>query len=76
MRTLSVSISDIDFNKFGLTEEQLSFKDFVNIVSKELMRQNLIKTVELADSYGLSKMTMGEISDEVKEVRKDAKNRS
>lgn len=43
MRTLSVSISDIDFNKFGLTEEQLSFKDFVNIVSKELMRQNLSK---------------------------------
>lgn len=76
MKTLSVSISDVDYNKFGLTQEQLSFKDILNLVSKELMRQNLNKSVELADKYGLSKMTMDEISDEVKGMRKDAKNRS
>jgi len=75
MRTLNISISDIEYNKFGLKQEQLSFTDFVELVSKELMRQNLNKCVELADKYELSKMTMDEISNEVKAVRKDAKNR-
>ena len=75
MRTLNVSISDIEFNKFGLKPEQLSFTDFVELVSKELMRQNLSRCVELANKYRLSKMTMEEISNEVKAVRKNAKNR-
>jgi hypothetical protein len=75
MKTLKVSISDIEYNKFGLKQEQLSFTDFIELVSKELMRQNLNKCVELANKYGLSKMTMDEISNEVKAVRKNAKNR-
>jgi hypothetical protein len=75
MRTLSVSISDIEFNKFGLKQEQLSFTDFIEIVSKELMRQNLDKCIELASKYGLSTMSMDEISNEVKSVRANAKNR-
>ena len=75
MRTLNVSISDLEYNKFGLKQEKLSFTDFIELVSKELMRQNLNKCVELANKYGLSKMTMDEISNEVKAVRKDAKNR-
>ena len=75
MRTLNVSISDIEYNKFGLKQEQLSFTDFLELVSKELMRQNLNKCVELANKYGLSKMTMEEISNEVKAVRNNAKNR-
>ena len=76
MRTLNVSISDVEFNKFGLQNENLSFTDIIDLVSKELMRQNLTKSVELANKYGLSKMTMEEISNEVKAVRNDAKNRN
>jgi hypothetical protein len=76
MRTLNVSISDIEYNKFGLKEDKLTFTDFIDIVSKELTRQNLSKCVELADKYGISKMTMDEITDEVKAVRKNAKNRN
>ena len=76
MRTLSVSISDLEFNKFGIKDSKLNFTDFVYIVSKELTRQNLSKCVELAEKYGLSKMTMDEITNEVKAVRKDAKNRN
>ncbi len=76
MRTINVSISDIEFNKFGLKKEALTFSDFIDIVSKELTRQNLDKCVELAEKYGLSKMTMEEITNEVKAVRqKNAKNR-
>ncbi len=76
MKTLNISISDIEYNKFGLTNENLTFTDFVEIVSKELTRQNLNKSTELAEKYGLSKMSMEEITDEVKAVRRNAKNRN
>ncbi len=76
MRTLNVSISDIEYNKFGLKNDQLTFTEFIDMVSKELMRQNLNKCIELAEKHGLSKMTMEEITNEVKAVRRDAKNRN
>ena len=76
MRTLNVSISDIEYNKFGLKEEKLTFTDFIDLVSKELTRQNLNKCLELAEKYGIAKMTMDEITNEVKAVRKNAKNRN
>lgn len=69
MRTISIEISDLEYQKFGLKADRLSFADFVAIVSRELSRQNLAKTVELAERYGLSSMTMDEISEEVKAVR-------
>lgn len=69
MRTISIDISDLEFQKFGLKEDKLSFSAFVDIVSREISRQNLAKTVELAERYGLSNMTMDEISNEVKVVR-------
>ena len=76
MRTLNVSISDIEYNKFGLKAEKLTFTDFIDLVSKELTRQNLNKCIELAEKYGMSKMTMDEITNEVRSVRKNAKNRN
>jgi len=76
MRILNVSISDIEYNKFGLKEDKLTFSDFIDLVSKELIRQNMDMSLELAEKYGISKMTMDEITDEVKAVRKDAKNRN
>jgi hypothetical protein len=76
MRTLNVSISDIEYSKFGIKNDKLSFTDFIEIVSKELSRQNLDKCIELANKYGLSKMTMDEITDEVKAVRQNAKYRN
>jgi len=75
MRTLNVSISDIEYNKFGSKDEQLSFTDFIDIVSAELMRQNLRKSVELSEKYGMSKMTMDEITEEANAVR-SAKSRN
>ena len=75
MRTLNISISDIEYNKFGLKADKLTFTDFIEIISKELTLQNLNKRLEVADKYGISKTTMEEISNEVKAVRQDAKNR-
>ena len=76
MRTLNISISDFEYNKFGLKDEKLTFTDFIDLVSKELTRQNLNKCIELAEKYGMSKMTMDEITNEVRSVRKNAKNRN
>jgi len=76
MKTLNVSISDLEFDKFGLRDKNFKFSDFVEIVSRELSRQTLTKSIELAEKYGLSKMTMAEIGKEVKAVRKNAKGRS
>jgi hypothetical protein len=76
MRTLSIAISDLEFNKFGIKSDKLNFSEFVDLVSKELTRQNLDKSIELAEKHGLSKLTMEDITKEVKAVRKNAKNNS
>ncbi len=72
MRTLNIAISDLEYEKFGLRQEQLSFSDFVELVSRELSRQNLAKSIALAEQYGLNTLTMDEISAEVRAVRHDA----
>lgn len=69
MKTLSISISDFEYNQFGLSNDKLSFSELVDIVNKEITKQALNKSVKLAERYKLSKMTMDEISDEVKAVR-------
>lgn len=72
MRALNIAISDLEYEKFGLKQEQLSFSDFIELVSRELSRQNLAKCVELAEQHGLNNMTMNEISAEVRAVRDNA----
>lgn len=76
MKTLTVSISDLEFNKFGIKENNLNFSDFVDIVSRELSRQNLNQCIRLSEKYGLSNLTIDEITNEVKSVRNNAKNRN
>lgn len=74
MRTINISISDIEFTKFGIKSENLNFTELIELVTKELMRQNLNKSLELAEKYGISKMTMEDITNEVKAVRSHAKS--
>jgi hypothetical protein len=73
MKTISVTISDLEYNQFGINNDKLSFTEFVDIVSKEISKQALNKCVRLSEKYGISKMSMDEISEEVKVVR-GAKN--
>jgi len=74
MRTINISISDIEFSKFGIKSENLNFTEFIELVTKELTRQNLNKSIELAEKYGIAKMTMEDITNEVKAVRGNAKS--
>ncbi len=69
MRALNISISDLEFNKFEIPKENLTFTELVDIISRELLRQNMDKCLELAEKYGLSNMTMDEINEEVKAIR-------
>jgi hypothetical protein len=74
MRTLNVSISDMEFNNLGIKNENITFTEFTELVKREVMRNNLNICVALAQKYGLSSMTMNEINEEIKLVR-NAKNR-
>jgi hypothetical protein len=69
MRALNISISDLEYNKFEIPKENLTFTELVDIISRELLRQNMDKCIELAEKYGLSNMTMDEINEEVKATR-------
>ena len=73
MKTLNIKISEIELNQFGIKKDQLSFSEFVDIVNKEVTKQALLKSVQLAEKYQLSKMSIDEISEEVKALR-NAKN--
>jgi hypothetical protein len=74
MKTLNVAISDVEYTKFGLTNNVLSFSDFVDIVSKEIMRENINSAITQADTCGISSMTTEDITSEVQAVRRNAKN--
>jgi len=73
MKTLNISISDFEYNQFGINKDKLSFTEFVDIVNKEISKQMLNRCVQLSEKYKLSTLTMDEISNEVKAVR-NAKN--
>ena len=75
MITLNVSISDNEYKQYGLKNNQLTFADILDIANREMARQTLTECVQLAEKYGLSEMTMDEITEEVKAARRDAKAR-
>ena len=74
MKMLNVAISDVEYAKFGITNTALSFSDFVDMVSNELMRENLRAAIAAAEICGLSSMTIEDISPEVEAVRQNAKS--
>ncbi len=77
MRILNVSISDMEFNNLGIKNENITFTEFIELVRREVMRNNLNNCLALAEKVGLSSMTINEINEineEIKLVR-NAKNR-
>lgn len=66
MKTIEISISELEFNKFGLKSTRFAFSDLLDIITRELAIQRLDESVLLAQKTGLSKMTMEEISAEIK----------
>jgi hypothetical protein len=75
MKSVNIQISDFGFNQLGLNKSTLSFSELIEIIGKKITKQTLEKSIQLANKYGLSKMTKEEIDDEIKAYR-DAKNNS
>lgn len=73
MKTLQVSISDLEYNQFGINNDKLSFSEFVDIINKEITKQSLNRCIQLAEKYKFSTMSMADITEEVKAAR-NAKN--
>lgn len=73
MKTLNVSISEIEFNKFGLTNNEISFSELLELISNEFHKINLRKSIQLAQKYNLSKLSNEEINEEINAIR-NAKN--
>jgi hypothetical protein len=64
----------MEFNILGIKNENITFTEFIELVRREVMRNNLNNCLALAEKVGLSSMTMNEINEEIKLVR-NAKNR-
>jgi hypothetical protein len=75
MKSVNIQISDFEFNQLGLDKSDLSLSELIDIIEKKITKQTLERSIQLADKYGLSKMTMDEINDEIKAYR-NAKNNS
>ena len=75
MKTVSVQLSDFEFNQLGLEKSSISFSELTEIMGKRITKQALEKSVQLAKKYGLSKMSMEEINDEIK-AHRNAKDNS
>ena len=74
-KSVNIQISDFELNQLGLNKRTLSFSELIEIIEKKITKQTLEKSIQLANKYGLSKMTMEEIDDEIKAYR-NAKNNS
>jgi hypothetical protein len=75
MRTIQLKISETDFQRYNLGNDEIRFPDLVDLISREYARKALLECNEIAEQAGLSKMTMDEINAEIKAVR-DAKAHS
>jgi hypothetical protein len=75
MQTITIKISNTDFQKYNLESREIKFTDLVELISREYARKALLECNEIAKQEGLSEMTMDEINAEIKAVR-DAKTDS
>ena len=76
MRTLSVSINEVDFVKLGIKKAKISFSELKEKLSIEYAGEALQKCQKIAEETGLSEMTMDEIDAEIQAVRNETKNRT
>jgi predicted nucleic acid-binding protein len=51
MKTIQISISDLEYNQFGIKSDKLSFSEFVDLIGREITKQGLNRCIELAEKY-------------------------
>jgi hypothetical protein len=71
MKTLTITISDKEYGVFGLKKQALSYAKLYKLIETQIMRKAMDKCLYYAEKYGLSEMTMDEITEEVRAVRRE-----
>jgi hypothetical protein len=74
MKTINVQLSDSEPDELDLKRNTLSFSELIEIIARKIMKQTLEKSIQLEEKYGLSKMTIEEIGDEIKVYRNKRNN--
>ncbi|MCL2808844.1 MAG: hypothetical protein FWD24_02125 [Treponema sp.] len=69
MRSINVQISEVEYNAFGFLKDNIPFSEFADLIERQMARQALRRCVSLADSQGLSNMSIDEINSEINAVR-------
>ncbi len=75
MKTLSINITEKEFDQFGFPSEKMSFEEMIKLIKKKMVREALEKTRTAAEEAGIDDMTMEEINEEIRAVR-NAKTRN
>ncbi|REG92678.1 hypothetical protein C8N25_10278 [Algoriphagus antarcticus] len=74
VKTVNLQLSDFEFDELGLNKNTLLFSELIEIIERKITKRTLEKSMQLADKYGLSKMTMEQIDDEIKAQRNEENN--
>jgi len=54
MKTINVQISEVEYNTFGFSKDNIPFSEFTDIIERQIARQALRSSVSLAETQGLS----------------------
>jgi len=74
VKTVNLQLSDFEFGELGLNKNTLLFSELIEIIERKITKQSLKKSMQVAEKYGLSKMTKEEIGDEIKAHRNKRNN--
>jgi hypothetical protein len=69
MKTITVQLSEVEFDTFGLSKDLFAFSEFADIIERQITKQAMRRCVMVAQQNGLSSMTMNEINAEIKAAR-------
>jgi len=69
MKTISIQMSDVEYSSLGLSKNNFFFSEIADLIERQIARQALRHSVEIAEKKGLSSMTMDEINAEMNAVR-------
>jgi hypothetical protein len=72
MKTISVQLSDIEYDTFGLSKNLFLFSEFSDLIERQKAKQVLYNYIAITDQNKLSDISMDEISDMV-EAFKDVR---
>lgn len=75
MKSVNIQLSDFEYAQLGLKSNILSFSELIEIVGRKINKQALERSVQLAQKYRLSSLSMKEINEEITALR-NAKDNS